>query len=66
MISRKVGIRMFSSFRLQIQAIRGRLQPESSDIRQLQFLWTPVFTGVTTFRETVSIVGLWAPDESPA
>jgi hypothetical protein len=28
-------------------AFRGRLQPESRESEQLQFPWTPVFTGVT-------------------
>ena len=30
-----------------------RRKPESSNFRQLQTLWTPVFTGVTTFYELV-------------
>jgi hypothetical protein len=33
--------------------VRGKLQPESSVFNQLKILWTPVFTGVTTFYEFI-------------
>jgi len=39
-VLQKVGIRKFSSF---------RRKPESREFKQLQFPWTLVFTGVTTF-----------------
>jgi len=32
-----------------------RRKPESSKIKQLKSFWTPVFTGVTTFFETVKL-----------
>jgi len=32
---------------------RDKLQPVSSKIKKLKSLWTPVFTGVTTFYEAV-------------
>ncbi len=32
-----------------------RRKPESSLFRQLQIIWTPGFTGVTTFYEAISI-----------
>jgi len=31
-------------------------KPESSFFKQLQTIWTPVFTGVTTFNETVKVI----------
>jgi len=39
-VLQKVGIRTFSSF---------RRKPKSREFKQLQFPWTRVFTGVTTF-----------------
>jgi hypothetical protein len=46
----KVGIRTFLSF---------RRKPESRGFKQLQFSWTPVFTGVTTF--CVIVKSSWLP-----
>ena len=45
--SQKVGNRHFPSF---------RRKPESSLFSSLQRFWTPVFTGVTTFYETLKFV----------
>ena len=33
--------------------VRDKLQPKSSIFNKLQLLWTPVFTGVTTFYEII-------------
>ena len=35
--------------------VRDDGQPESSILKQLQTIWTPVFTGVTTFYRTIKI-----------
>jgi len=43
-VSEKVGKHHFLSF---------RRRPESSYIKWFHLVWTPVFTGVTTFSETV-------------
>jgi hypothetical protein len=32
-----------------------RRKPESSRFKQLQTIWTPVFTGVTTFYEFIKV-----------
>jgi len=48
-VLQKVGIRIFSSF---------RRKPESREFKQLQFPWTPVFTGVTTF--CVIVIHRWS------
>ena len=45
-VLQKVGIRTFSSF---------RRKPESRELKQLQFPWTPVLTGVTTFCVIVNL-----------
>jgi len=37
---------------------RDKLQPVSSKINNLKSIWTPVFTGVTTFCETIRILSL--------
>jgi len=42
--SQKVKKTVFPSF---------RRKPESSKISPLKFFWTPVFTGVTTFHESI-------------
>ena len=34
--------------------VRGKLQPESSSFKDLEILWTPVFTGETTFCESIN------------
>src|SRR3990172_8828794 len=34
--------------------VRGKLQPESSSFEGLEILWTPVFTGETTFYESIN------------
>jgi len=46
MVSQQVQKYRFLSF---------RRKPESSLFKQLQTIWTPVFTGVTTFYECINI-----------
>jgi len=36
---------------------RDKLQPESSLFNMFRHLWTPVFTGVTTFYEVIKVDG---------
>ena len=38
--------------------VRGKLQQESSLFRYLEFLWIPVFTGMTTFYEFINLLFL--------
>jgi uncharacterized protein (DUF1499 family) len=60
MASRKLGERVFPSFRRKSLGRLGTLSfsngPESSLFSPLTILWTPVFTGVTTFLKSSSIL----------
>ena len=47
----KVPKYRFPLFRPVCVRRTGRRKPESSLFKQLQTIWTPVFTGVTTFYE---------------
>ena len=42
------------TFVIQAKAVPMADKPESSIFSKLQLLWTPVFTGVTTFYEIIN------------
>jgi hypothetical protein len=50
---------MMNSYKVQKPPFPSfRRKPESSYFKELSNLWTPVFTGVTTFYETINY-GVW-------
>jgi hypothetical protein len=58
--SQKVQKAFFPSFRRKSLDVLGTLSspkgPESSVFKSSQILWTPVFTGVTTFCKRINVV----------